>query len=622
MLNIAPTRDAREIKRAYALRLKTTRPDDDPAAFQSLRKAYEWALAQCAAQPVPPAVVYLQIKSSTPTFTPHEQATPEPFEAPPAELQTAPQGHPTVTHAPIPQAPSPILGAQHWQTFRSTIESLANDDCSRQRINLITEQLRTALRHEDLINFEAREAFVDAALTHCADASTPNALRLACDAVFDWTHAPMPLAPSARWVWSGVIERITSDQQYREMQTMAKHNEGRAWVLQQLTQSEPPQIPWLRFLDKKFLNDVRDSLRRLDTSWSLALRFHLNASLLPTLKEMAERPWITHEALGGIGIAAIWAFIAMTTSMVDPDGQWPSLLAIVKFFSLPAVGIALLVGLLIAYPLWIVPPLRRLQRRVAASLTQPRQWRDRHPTLWVAWYVLRIGLPTLLFLSPWLPPWYAELLSSVIIAVMLLHLVVMVLVDGWRKSVLFLLASFLCLGFLPTVFSPFYTFATPQTWLLMVVLAKTLLFDLHIVLQQVYGRSWDTARMRLILLACIVILAPLQFLLADQLLVFAALLGWAWVIVACATTNVLGWESLYSANRLQIQILAIIYWLAVLWMAAFLLEPLENLATENALAGILALEIMVAGISVFTLLANDLPVYLKRIHLKRTQQHR
>lgn len=43
VLGIAETGDARAIKRAYAARLKTTRPDDDATAFQQLSDAYEWA---------------------------------------------------------------------------------------------------------------------------------------------------------------------------------------------------------------------------------------------------------------------------------------------------------------------------------------------------------------------------------------------------------------------------------------------------------------------------------------------------------------------------------------------------------------------------------------------------
>jgi hypothetical protein len=53
-LAVGPTRDRAEIRRAYGRRLKQAHPEDDAAAFQRLRQAYELALAQATPDPAAP----------------------------------------------------------------------------------------------------------------------------------------------------------------------------------------------------------------------------------------------------------------------------------------------------------------------------------------------------------------------------------------------------------------------------------------------------------------------------------------------------------------------------------------------------------------------------------------
>lgn len=49
-LGVGPDADERAIKRAYAAKLKTTRPEEDPQGFQALNEAYRTALAWCSAR--------------------------------------------------------------------------------------------------------------------------------------------------------------------------------------------------------------------------------------------------------------------------------------------------------------------------------------------------------------------------------------------------------------------------------------------------------------------------------------------------------------------------------------------------------------------------------------------
>ena len=67
-LGIEPSADIQVIKRAYAARLKVTRPDDDAAAYQRLRQAYEFAqryAAQMAARQAAPKTLDAEADQTT-----------------------------------------------------------------------------------------------------------------------------------------------------------------------------------------------------------------------------------------------------------------------------------------------------------------------------------------------------------------------------------------------------------------------------------------------------------------------------------------------------------------------------------------------------------------------------
>jgi hypothetical protein len=121
LLGIATDADTTTIKRAYARLLRTTRPDDDAAAFQRLNAAYQLALAQAAhrpstraepPQPVPTVVVNLATEPAS-TSAPPATAHPVPPAAPQAPLE--------ILKPPAPPAPATI--ARPTETLRPREET-------------------------------------------------------------------------------------------------------------------------------------------------------------------------------------------------------------------------------------------------------------------------------------------------------------------------------------------------------------------------------------------------------------------------------------------------------------------------------------------------------------------
>ena len=110
LLGLSPDADERSIKRAYAQRLRTTRPHEDPAGFQRLREAYELALRLCKHRTVDdPQTQRLETETmASPALPP----TPAPSSAePPAApdtLPTRPRPVATVARTAAP-LPAPVV---------------------------------------------------------------------------------------------------------------------------------------------------------------------------------------------------------------------------------------------------------------------------------------------------------------------------------------------------------------------------------------------------------------------------------------------------------------------------------------------------------------------------------
>lgn len=178
LLGIEPTTELGAIKKAYALKLKVTRPDDDAEAYQALRAAYERAQQWAKWE--------RQEASEHEKEHPDEPAAPLPE---PVEVQTPP---PAVTPAPATSKPVSITQREEPQPAqprvepRTLIDELAS--CWQRRGSAALLQAWATVRHQldqQPLSRQAEfsEAFAQWALSQ---PQLPDALLKALDQHFGW----------------------------------------------------------------------------------------------------------------------------------------------------------------------------------------------------------------------------------------------------------------------------------------------------------------------------------------------------------------------------------------------------------------------------------------------------
>lgn len=131
LLGLEADADEAAIKRAYAQRLRSTRPDDDPAGFQRLNEAYRAALARAKATPrrtvsawshTTPMPVHFQPGEQRPVVVPAPSSDTAAQPVASSDTSTPPQPAQPIRVIPVesaPMAPRPVTSAFNPDEFVS-----------------------------------------------------------------------------------------------------------------------------------------------------------------------------------------------------------------------------------------------------------------------------------------------------------------------------------------------------------------------------------------------------------------------------------------------------------------------------------------------------------------------